>query len=285
MKSTLITLALGILLLVSAMPASAQLTAAKEGPVVYGHHHLNVTSVAEHKKFFVDTLGGVLVTIGAREIVKFPNVLVFLREQAPKGGSVGTTADHLGLSFPSLPPVIARLKAAGYRMVTRESAPSDWPVNDDITRNPSGTGRSIAFVMGPDDFKVELLEIKEQKTPVALQHVHFFVQQTDEMQAWYIKVFGAKAGAPGGRFLSATLPGVTLNFQASPSAVVGTQGRVIDHVGFEIDNLPEFLKKLEAMGIKAANVRDVPDLGISIAFITDPWGTYIELTEGLDKIQ
>jgi hypothetical protein len=39
------------------------------------------------------------------------------------------------------------------------------------------------------------------------------------------------------------------------------------------------------MGIKPANVRDVPDLGLSIGFITDPWGTYIELTEGLKKIQ
>jgi hypothetical protein len=29
----------------------------------------------------------------------------------------------------------------------------------------------------------------------------------------------------------------------------------------------------------------VAALGISIAFIRDPWGTYIELTEGLDKVQ
>jgi hypothetical protein len=28
----------------------------------------------------------------------------------------------------------------------------------------------------------------------------------------------------------------------------------------------------------------VPAAGLSIAFITDPWGTYIELTEGLDKL-
>ncbi len=50
-------------------------------------------------------------------------------------------------------------------------------------------------------------------------------------------------------------------------------------------NLEAFTKKLEAQGIKlAAPYRQVPALGISIAFITDPWGTYIELTEGLDKI-
>jgi hypothetical protein len=45
------------------------------------------------------------------------------------------------------------------------------------------------------------------------------------------------------------------------------------------------LKKVEGMGIKPTNVRDVPEMDVSIGFITDPWGTYIELTEGLVKIQ
>ena len=29
----------------------------------------------------------------------------------------------------------------------------------------------------------------------------------------------------------------------------------------------------------------VPALGLSIAFLTDPWGTYIELTEGFAAVQ
>jgi hypothetical protein len=78
---------------------------------------------------------------------------------------------------------------------------------------------------------------------------------------------------------------VSLNFSPSPIPVVGTQGRSLDHVGFEVKNLEEFCKKLEADGIKmAVPYRKVPALNISIAFITDPWGTYIELTEGLDKV-
>jgi hypothetical protein len=68
--------------------------------------------------------------------------------------------------------------------------------------------------------------------------------------------------------------------------VVGTQGRAVDHIGFEVKNLAEFTKTLEANGVKlAVPYRTVPALGIAIAFFTDPWGTYIELTEGLDKIQ
>jgi catechol 2,3-dioxygenase-like lactoylglutathione lyase family enzyme len=285
MRSALASACLCVLLM-NAAPSSAQLSAAREGPVVYGHHHVNATRVAAHTTFFVDALGGVPLTIGGRQVVKFPNVLVFLREQAPTGGSVGTTADHLGLAVPDLRPVIGKLKAGGYRMITRASVPADWAVVDDITRSPAG-GRPIAFVLGPDDLKVELVQIADQAVPVALQHVHFFGPQRDEMQAWYVKVFGARASAPaaGARFLTATLPGVSLNFTASPTPVIGTKGRVVDHVGFEIDGLPAFLSRVAAMGITPDGVRDVPDLGTSIAFITDPWGTLIELTEGLDRIQ
>jgi predicted enzyme related to lactoylglutathione lyase len=76
-----------------------------------------------------------------------------------------------------------------------------------------------------------------------------------------------------------------MNFSPSQTPVVGTQGRAIDHIGFEVKNLEAFTKKLEAQGIKLASpYRQVPALNISIAFISDPWGTYIELTEGLDKI-
>ena len=51
-------------------------------------------------------------------------------------------------------------------------------------------------------------------------------------------------------------------------------------------DLEAFTKKLEADGIKLDRpYTKVAALGISIAFFTDPWGTYIELTEGLDKVQ
>src|SRR5881409_611391 len=104
------------------------------------------------------------------------------------------------------------------------------------------------------------------------------------MQAWCAKTFGA-APRTGGAFPSATLPGVQLNFSPSTDPVVGTQGRALDHVGFEVKNLEEFCKKLEAQGIKLERpYTKVAALNIAIAFIKDPWGTYIELTEGLDKV-
>jgi catechol 2,3-dioxygenase-like lactoylglutathione lyase family enzyme len=268
-----------------ASTASAQLLAAKDGPVVYGHHHLNATSIDDHKKFWVETLGGTLGTFGNnQEIVLFPNALIFMRAQAATGPTKGTSFNHFGLSVPNLRRVVDRVKANGFRMVTAEEAPAGVPVTDDIGA-VTGPVSGIAYALGPDGVKVELLEQKAQAQPVVHHHLHFFSEQPETLRAWYQKVFGA-APRPGmtNGFFSADLPGVGLNFSPSP-AVVGTRGRAMDHIGFEIENLEEFCRRLEAQGIKLdVPYRRVDALNLSIAFITDPDGTYIELTEGLDRI-
>jgi catechol 2,3-dioxygenase-like lactoylglutathione lyase family enzyme len=276
-----------LLVAAPASNASAQLLAAKDGPIVYGHHHLNVTDMDAAKKFWVDALGGVLVKVGPenREIIKFPNALMLLRAQKPTGGSKGTTVDHIGFSVKDLRQVVDRMKASGFRMVTSSEAPPNVKVQNDIGIVEGGPVSGIAYVMAPDDMKVELVEMKAQAAPIASHHVHFF-GMNKEMQAWYMKTFGAATLASANpAFVSASLPGLTMNFSPSQTPVAGTQGRAIDHIGFEVKNLEAFTKKLESQGIKLASpYRQVPALNISIAFITDPWGTYIELTEGLDKI-
>jgi catechol 2,3-dioxygenase-like lactoylglutathione lyase family enzyme len=285
MKRILIVLALFVWL--PATTASAQLLAAKDGPIVYGHHHLYVNSVDQHKKFWADTLGGAVVTIGTskREIVRFPNALVFLNAMAPTGPSKGSTMNHLGFSVPSLRAVIDKVKANGFRMVTAEEAPAGIKVENDIGLATGGGVSGIAYVLGPDEVKVELVEMKAQTAPI-VSHIHFFGTQQKEMLDWYVKVFGAKPRTgQTGTFITADLPGVGLNFSAAAGPVAGTRGRVIDHIGFEVKNLEEFTKKLTAQGIKLDRpYTKVDALNISIAFITDPWGTYIELTEGLDKV-
>jgi catechol 2,3-dioxygenase-like lactoylglutathione lyase family enzyme len=77
-------------------------------------------------------------------------------------------------------------------------------------------------------------------------------------------------------------PAGNLSFSASRAEPIGSKGTTLDHIGFEVTNLEAYCKKLEAAGIKF----DVPyskaqALGISYAYITDPKGVSIELTEGL----
>jgi catechol 2,3-dioxygenase-like lactoylglutathione lyase family enzyme len=276
-------------LLAAPSASHAQILVGKEGPVVYGHHHLNTTDMAAQKKFFIDTLGGKLVRFGQnnQEIIEFPNVLIFFRPmQAPTGGTIGTTVNHIGFSVPDLKPLVAKIKANGFTMITTDSVAATVKVTDDIAAASPTT--NIAFALGPEATKVEFVEVKGQKAPIQLHHIHFFGQQNTDMQAWYAKTFGAKLlpANPGSAFVQDQLPGVFLNFTPSPTPTVGTTGRALDHIGFEIKNLEAFTKQLEAQGIKLDRpYTKVAALGIAIAFIKDPWGTNIEMTEGLDAIQ
>ena len=281
MRLTAVSLMTALLVLAGASAASAQLTAASEGPVVYGHHHLNVTSAAEHKRFWADTLGGTPTMFGQSEIFKFPNVLVFARERAPEGGTIGTTVNHIGFRVPSVRAMLDKVRAAGYPIVTRQQLPPALEVNDDMAYI-ANQDTYIAYVMAPDDVKVELVENRGQSEPIALHHIHFAAPDVDAMKVWYVETFGAAPGMRGS-FQAADLPGVNLTYSPGES-LAGTQGHSLDHIGFEVDGLEAFCKKLEAQGVTFdVPYREIEQLGIAIAFFTDPFGTYIELTEGLDK--
>src|SRR5262249_32395471 len=143
---------IGLAIVLLPAVAGAQILVAGEGPVVYGHHHLNTTNMNAQKKFFVDTLGGTLVGLGVRqqEIIKFPNVLIFFRPmQAPTGGSIGTTVNHIGFSVTDLKPLIAKIRAHGFKMITTDSVAETVKVIDDIAVASPTT--KIAFALGPDD--------------------------------------------------------------------------------------------------------------------------------------
>jgi len=74
-----------------------------------------------------------------------------------------------------------------------------------------------------------------------------------------------------------------VDFLTANEAPAPSKGRTLDHIGFEIKDLEAFCKKLDADGMKFdMPYRDVPAIGLKIAFIIDPVGTRIELTQGLE---
>ena len=71
-----------------------------------------------------------------------------------------------------------------------------------------------------------------------------------------------------------------------PKAVrsLAAKGRVVDNIGLQVDDLESFCKQLEAESVKFEILfRKIESIGLSVAFLTDSWGTYIELTQGPDK--
>jgi catechol 2,3-dioxygenase-like lactoylglutathione lyase family enzyme len=263
-----------------ASPAAGQLHAAKEGPVSIGHHHLNVSDVDAHKRFWVDQLGAEVDSLGPLEVLKLPNLIVILRQREPTGSNRPSTVNHIGLQVRDVEAMVAKLKAAGYPIVTQEQIPS---APGDLMPIP-GQDTRVAFVLAPDEMNVELFENKSLEVPVANHHIHFFVSDVEATKAWYVEHLGAAPGMRGS-FEAADLPGVNLTFSPAEGEPLGTEGRVLDHIGFEVDGLEALCEKLEAAGIEfSVPYRRVDALGLGIAFFTDPWGTYIELTEGLDAL-
>ena len=279
------SIVLVVLLVATALPSTSAQLLNREAPVIVGHYHLNVTSVAEHKKFWVDTLGGKATTFGspAADVIQFPGILLFLRVQPPTGPTRGTAFDHIGFAVPDVPAVSARAVANGYQLtVGREPGPGQ-------TVAPSTAASRIAYLLGPDGVKIELVTSTETNAPpIAHHHVHFTNKQYVEMQQWYMKAFNATL-RPGQTdfFIGADLPGVgyMLNFfRWEPSEnQTGTAGRAVDHIGFEVKDLQAFCNQLEAKGIKLTTpYRKVPEMNnIGMATLVDPWGTVLELTEGL----
>jgi catechol 2,3-dioxygenase-like lactoylglutathione lyase family enzyme len=276
-------------LLSCAMPGSVLAQLIATGPVVNGHHHFNASDVDEHLRFWVDTLGGKAGTFAnGAPIVLFPNALIFMRDQAPTEGMIGSSVNHVAFSVKDLRALVDRVVAAGYTMITESEAPAGVEVVNNIgVIAGDGPVSGIAYVLGPEGIKVEILETRAQQEPIASHHIHFFGADAEAMRAWYIDTFGAVArpGSVNG-IIGADLPGLGLSFTADAHGMSGTTGRVLDHIGFEVENLKAFTEGLQAKGIKLdVPIREIAAAGLSIAFITDPWGTYIELTEGLDKVR
>jgi len=245
--------------------AMAQLPAPNTTGVGMGHLHVIGKDLDAHAKFWVEAMGGTPLNKGKMGVYKFPDVIVLVTKGDPKTGSVGTIINHLGFKVKDVNAAVARVKGKGFQIV------SENPVTHQ------------AMILSPDDVKIELSEDKSLSAPITHHHIHFYNDAVNETKAWYVKQFGAIPGMRA-KFEAADIPGANLTFSKSDTPVIGTKGSSIDHIGFEIKGLEAFMKKLEADGVKInMPYRNVPSLGIAIGFITDPWGTYIELTEGLNK--
>ena len=263
------TIAFGLLLALAVVtPAAAQLPAPNPAGVSPGHLHLYVSDVAAQQKFWA-TLGGIPVANQRLEMIQVPGVFILLRRGETKGGTVGSIVNHLGFAFKDLPAAKAKWQAAGYTIEPGDDA-------------------NHGYILGPDGIRLEFSGDPSLQTPMRLNHVHLYPPDAAAMQAWYAKVLG---GAPGKCARTAAadgtdcvdVAGVSLAMTKSDTKLEPTAGRSLDHLGFEVKNLPEFLKRMEAEGVTITQ-QLTPSNFVStmrVAFIADPWGTKMEITEGI----
>lgn len=254
-----------LVLLVAAIfapPAFAQLAAPNSMGVAAGHMHINASDVEAQQKFWT-TVGGRVFNREKIVMVEFPGIYVLLRKQDYKGGSVGSVINHFGFFVKDFEPAVAKWKAAGLT----------WE---------AGANPGQGFLTGPDAVRIEIYENKMISTPMAMHHIHLQVPDPIAAQKWYVEHFGATAGKRAA-FDTANVPGTEITLGKLDMPQAPTKGRSVDHMGFEVRNIDAFAAKLQAAGIKTdAAIRSSTNAaGIRLVYVTDPWGTEIEITEGL----
>ena len=245
-------------------PASAQLAAPNAMGVAIGHMHINATDVDAQVKFWT-AAGGTLVQREKLTIVRFPGVFVLLRKQENSGGTAGSSINHVGFSVRDFEGSVAKWKAAGLT----------WEPG----RNPpNGQG----FLVAPDNVRVEIFENRSQSAPMMMNHIHLQVTDVAQAQQWYVQHFGGVAGKRG-QWDVANVPGTELTLGRVDMLQTPSKGRAVDHIGFEVKNIDAIVAALQAAGIKTDGaIRNSANAtGLRIVYVTDPWGTEIELTEGL----
>jgi catechol 2,3-dioxygenase-like lactoylglutathione lyase family enzyme len=255
MRNQILSTAFLVFLLTRAA-TPAQLPAPNDSGIAIGHIHLLSKDPDGQKKIWVEALGAQVTKSGTLEMLRLPGVFIIINKAEPSAGSIGSTADHIGLSVRDMNDIKSKLAAVNVQV-----------------QGP--------FAGMPDGLRLELLEDKAQTLPVVMHHIHLAAINVEMLRQWYVKTLGAENGSRR-NLPSAMFNGNEVDFLPAQMAPAPTKGRAIDHIGFEVKNLETVAKKLQADGVTVESpYREMPNLDLKIAFILDPVGTRIELTEGL----
>jgi predicted enzyme related to lactoylglutathione lyase len=255
---------LGSLWLAFAGNAFAQLPAGNAAGVATGHIHLAVTDVAQAKATWLD-FGAKEITSGKLQALGLPGIYIMLAQRAPSASSAGSVVDHVGFAVKDLALYKQKLLDHGAKIVAENA--------------------QLGLVIG-ELKEGALVEFRSEPTltqPIEFHHFHLKSADPDALQAWYIDTFGAEKSTRM-NLPSAVVPGGRVDFlkSAADTKTEPSKGRAIDHIGFEVDDLDALAAKLKAKGIKFdREPAPIEALGLRIAFLYDPAGTYIELTQGL----
>jgi catechol 2,3-dioxygenase-like lactoylglutathione lyase family enzyme len=255
----------------TASTATAQLAPYNEAGVTMGHWHLATKDVEAEKKLFL-AMGGKLYNPGGQPLIGFPGLYIslILGNEKGEGGTVGSVVNHVGFVVDNVQMRVAQWKAAGVTVLPGGALPA------------GGNRLDQAYVETPDGVRMEILEDKTQTVPIKNEHIHFALPAAEipKAQAWYAKVFGGQTAVRNNAPV-VNLPGVQLRFNTAETKQAPTRGRVFDHFGFDVGDHAAFVKRLEAQGIKLDQPVGKGATGNTITYITDPWGTRIEIVQRL----
>jgi len=250
-------------------PLLGQLPAPNADGASAGHHIFRAKDVDAANKFWT-TLGGEPAALANIKLMKFPGVLLFI--SAPRGanpapslgGNHGTTVEFVTFKVKDLKASVAKWSEAGIQSKVENGA---------------------ATIVGPDDVQVRVMEDKTLATPIVSDGLVMNVANAAEVSTWYAKWFGAKISKSGADTIG-EIPGARIVFRVTKDPIAPTRGHSLGLLGFEVKDLQEFVKKYQDAGGKLdGQIATANAAKLSVVQLTDPWGTSIEVSQGLSAVK
>lgn len=280
----------GVLAVACALPQSP--------PAAHFHHlHLNATDPAAAIKFYTGKFdceparfAGFMDGIWAQK-----SWILFTRVKEPPPWELVSAIWHFGWGAEDMKATYEKQLAMGTRFST--------PLTD-ISKLANLPGFYYAYVDGPDHTLIELNTANHHR----FGHLHLFSEDPVMAGEWYMKHFGAARrgnrpvsreprfyeGYQVGPSTSLMIDNVNLiiypveySRQAYPEHWKGrtklapTKGRVVDHIGFSVEDLPAALERMRKEGVTVTDeIRTTARGNVRFAFIEGPDQIRIEVVEG-----
>ena len=207
--------------------------------------------------------------------------LLFTKVDAPPPSELLSGIWHIGWGAEDMQSTYQQQLAKGTRFAT--------PITDISDMVGGNRPFFYAYVDGPDHVLIELNTARHHN----FGHVHMFSADPPAAGAWYAKHFGFRSFprtekrvyrdvqiAPAAFVTADHVSMIIYPVEYRGGGFVSTRGRVIDHLGFSVDDLDATLARMRTDGVKVtAEPRSLADGRIKFAFIEGPDQVAIELIQ------
>jgi catechol 2,3-dioxygenase-like lactoylglutathione lyase family enzyme len=270
--------------------------AAQMPPAHFHHIHLNATNPAAAISFYTTKFDCEKARFaGEWDAVWAQKAWILFNPATAPPSAITSAFWHFGWGAEDM--------RSEYQKQVESGTKFETPITD-ISNLANFPGFYYAYVDGPDHALIELNTASHHH----LGHVHLLSADPVAAGEWYMKYFGATRR---GKDAPSREPSFYKGYQVGPSMSLmsdniniiifptefarkaypdqwkdrsgldGTEGRVVDHIGFSFENLNEALERMRKDGVKVTQEIETAFHGkVRYAFIEGPDRIRIELVEG-----
>jgi len=274
-----------------AINAWAQFAPVNDAGLAWGHLHLYPKDRNKEVLAWISMGGSLGFNLSSNTPVVFPGLLILINEASVSSsktggvplGSEGSMIDHVTFKARDLASSTRRWRGFvtwWLPLRSAESGNAGLQGNWGLDVKP-GSRPDQAWITTPGGVKIEVIEDKSLKVPLAFEAVHYYVVQSDlpKIQEYYSKMFGARPVA--GETNTLYMPGGKLVFHVTATPPAPTFGRTLEHIGFNADTADALKKFTANVTVKGAKFYRPPrNSAFGQTALLDGFGTFIEVNKG-----